>query len=997
MGTVAPWHVATGGLLPKTDELLDLIAAGRAADPLAPVTVIAPSHASALQLRRRLAQRGPFAAVRCEPLARIAELLGAGELAASGRTPLARPIGDYVAHQIAAQSQGALAAVRDLPGYGRVLRQLFRRLRRGGIRTPSDVPPESTGHLAEILRLFGLFREATVDFYDEEDLLDGAAIAVREGRSGLLSDLGTAYAFPSTLRSAGADALLSALSDHAGLVMLDETTSSATSRFVLAPDPASEVREVVREVITALEAGTPVHEIVVFHGADPAYATLLEQAFASAAIPVSALPGRPLIETATARGVLGLVELPAREFARTATMDALSIAPLRRQIPTINGERVRRDETAWDRLSREAGITRGLARWMTGLDAFAADQRAQLDRDAVKESEGLQRKIAFEIEQAAGLRGVIEGLANRLEPLATPQSADQFVAAFRAIIVEYFDPEAPSLELVLAEIDQLGTVAAIGGTFTLPQFAAALRANMEAAFTREGRLGDGVFVATYDAADGMSFQHVVLCGAREGAFPAGPGVDILIEDDVWTRLRQQFPHIEDAPRRVERERAAALRAIAAATVEIVWCAPLYEASGTREFYPSPLMVAAARLHDDAVQSGTLLRQHPQTSWLRRGASPLSLRLSGPPVDAAEVRIREAISLRKTGAAPDHTHRRWRMIEASQERASKRFTAWDGNLAELAAEMPLHPGGKVSPTSMESYAGCGFKYFGRSVLRLNAVDEPEERELMDAAAKGTLVHEVLEAFFREQQAIGRPVVAEPWTEADRDRVHAILDEKLEDARIRGLLGLDIFAGHERQMLRADLAEFLARDTEFRLATGAIPHGFEVAIPETDIAGVTLRGYADRIDMTPDGARAWVIDYKTGSTYGYDKMDKDPLKSGQKLQLPAYLLAVPDADQAQALYWFISQRGGFEQVKYARTPELNARFSATLSAIVGGIGAGAFPAVSGEWSDFSKTFENCGYCDFERICARRRDDSFAEKVEGDPTIAWLRVGEAAGGST
>ena len=127
------------GAMLNVEDMLAGLAAERSRDPLAPVTVIVPSHVAALQLRRRLAEVGPFAAVRFETLPRIAELLGAGHLAAAGRSPLARPIGDYVAKQVALKSTGGLARVRELPGYARVLRQLFRRLRRGGISQPGDV------------------------------------------------------------------------------------------------------------------------------------------------------------------------------------------------------------------------------------------------------------------------------------------------------------------------------------------------------------------------------------------------------------------------------------------------------------------------------------------------------------------------------------------------------------------------------------------------------------------------------------------------------------------------------------------------------------------------------------------------------------------------------------------------------------------------------------------------------------------------------------------
>ena len=100
--------------MPDVFSALKSLAAERRLDPLAPVTVIVPSHTAGLQLRRRLAALAPFAGVRFETLPRIAELLAAGHLAEAGRAPLARPIGDYLAEVIARGSRGALAQVGDL-------------------------------------------------------------------------------------------------------------------------------------------------------------------------------------------------------------------------------------------------------------------------------------------------------------------------------------------------------------------------------------------------------------------------------------------------------------------------------------------------------------------------------------------------------------------------------------------------------------------------------------------------------------------------------------------------------------------------------------------------------------------------------------------------------------------------------------------------------------------------------------------------------------------
>jgi hypothetical protein len=111
-------------------------------------------------MRRRLAEITPFAAVRFETLPRIAELLAAGHLAAAHRLPLARPIGDYVAEDVARESRGTLAQIAGLPGYARVLRHLFRRIRRSGIHSSREARiTGERGHLDEILSLYDRFRD----------------------------------------------------------------------------------------------------------------------------------------------------------------------------------------------------------------------------------------------------------------------------------------------------------------------------------------------------------------------------------------------------------------------------------------------------------------------------------------------------------------------------------------------------------------------------------------------------------------------------------------------------------------------------------------------------------------------------------------------------------------------------------------------------------------------------------------------------------------------
>jgi ATP-dependent helicase/nuclease subunit B len=980
-------------------EALLLIAAARKDEPLAPVTVVVPSHIAGLQLRRRLTQFGPFAGVRFETLPRIAEVLGAARLASSGRSPLARPIADYVAQEVARQSQGEFARVGELAGYGRALRQIFRRLRRGGVMRLEQVPEAAADtKLREIFRLYALFQDQTSQFYDEEDLLNAAAAAVSEGKAGALADLGSIFVVPPGAESAGAANLLEALRGAApAYTLVDESPADPETRFVLAPDPATEGREVAREVTAALGEGIGLHEIAVFHGADSSYPRLLREALSRADIPAAPMPGVPLVETPAGRAVLALASLPEEDFARAAVLDFLSVAPIRSQLPTADSP-VPALVAAWERMSRTAGITHGVERWRLGLATLIEDREADLATADGNVDEARQDARRAEIGRARDLAGFVQHLVQRLDALSPRQSAPSFIAAFKEVVHAYLRPDAQSLDKVEAEIDQLGTVGAIGGEFGLRSFTRALRANMEAAVQRERSFGDGVLIADYRLAAGLEFRRVIICGAYDGAFPVGAGSDMLVEDRFWQQLHARFPYIEDASVRLTRAQAAASRASAAAgDGGLVWSAPLNQASAGGEYYPAPQMVAAARKHDEALKTASALRGATGTGWLRRPRSPMSSLLAGIPIEASDVSVREAVLQKRSALPVEAGHPLHSALLMLRARRGSGFTEWDGNLAGVDDPGWLALTATVSPTSLENYATCGFRYLGRSLLRINVVEEIEERETMDPAERGTLIHDVLDKFFREKQAEGRPRVNEAWTAADAQRLLAILDGSLGEARARGRTGLDLYASYEARNIRADLVAFLERDTDFRRATGAVPTKFEVSVPEVEIAGVRLRGYADRIDETPDKRAAWVIDYKSGSVRPFEglKNPADPLLGGTKLQLPVYLTAAPAGSSQTGVYWFITRRADFVQYEYHPTPENQERFSQTLRAIVDGIASGAFPAVSGEEDERYGGFANCSYCDFNRLCSRRRDNEISAKL-GDGRLApWLAVGQKARG--
>lgn len=962
------------------------IAAGRALDPLAPVTVICPSHLSALQMRRRLAELTPFAAVRFETLPRLAELIGAGRLAAQGRRPMARPIGDHLAEVVAAQAGHPLDPIRGLDGFARALRRLFARLRRAGLRGGEPLPAGAGDpHLAEVVRLYGLWRERIAAFYDEEDLLDAAADAVEEDTA-RAAELGSLHLVPPAARSHSGARLVAALAAaRGGIAVAADPEPAEDVHLLLAPDLASEAREAVREVLAALDEGVAIHEIAVFHGADPGYAEPLRRAMEAAGLPAAAMPGTPLVQTPAGRGVLALLDVALSDLSRTAFIDALGLAPMRRDLPGAGGARVALRLGRWDRLSRAAGITHGAERWRTGIGALCDDRREQM---AAASRDGQDRSwLGDEITEAEELLGVALTLWDRLQELRPGQPAAAFLDRLRAIVADYLDPGAVGTAEVLAEVERLGTVDAVGGAFSLAGFHRALRVNLEAASVREGRFGEGVLVADHRRAAGLRYTRVVLCGAAEGLLPAGPGTDALVGDAAWEALRAHLPFVEDAARRVELAGEAARRAVGSGRAVVMTC-PLYEGAGARERYPSPLALTAARRHDPALETATALRAH-SAPWLRRATSPLAAQLRGLPIDAWEVALREAVArVQAGGPAPAHDplERPLLMLRA---RAGTELSEWDGNLAALAGASWLQVPDPVSPTRLETYGACGFRFFLSSLLRLRVPDQPRDTETIDPMVRGNIVHGALEAFFRERHAEGRPAPGEAWGPADAGRLGELLDAEVTAARRRGLGGLPVFARQQERALHADMVSFLAHDSRFRRETGAVPCDFEQRIDVTGPGGQRFVGYIDRIDRD-GGGRVWVVDYKTGRV---PDANSAALGGGTLLQLPVYLLAAAGAAEATAVYWYISARGGFERVPYVASAINTEAFARVTGAIAGGVAAGSFPAVPGDFDEYYSEFANCRFCDFTRICSRSRGDDFARKSADADVDPWAGVARAA----
>jgi putative RecB family exonuclease len=159
-----------------------------------------------------------------------------------------------------------------------------------------------------------------------------------------------------------------------------------------------------------------------------------------------------------------------------------------------------------------------------------------------------------------------------------------------------------------------------------------------------------------------------------------------------------------------------------------------------------------------------------------------------------------------------------------------------------AERPAGP--SLSPSRAADFMTCPLLYRFRVVDRLPEPPSP-------AAARGTLVHAVLERLFDEPAAGRTPVAARTLLGPQWDRLVA------EEPALESLFG----AEDEHRAWLDEAERMLDRYFTLEDPTRIEPTYREMSVQALLESGLTLRGYIDRLDIAPTG-EIRIVDYKTG---------------------------------------------------------------------------------------------------------------------------------------
>jgi ATP-dependent helicase/nuclease subunit B len=1021
--------------------LRDTVATAKAGDPLAPVTVAVPSNYAGLSLRRRLGAgalvlngRAGLVNVRFYVLARVAELLGAPTLAAQRRRPLTSAVRAEAVRAALEGGAGVFADVAEHPATERSLDSTFRDLRRGSDASLNAVAARSR-RAADVVRLYRRFRELTAPYYDEEDLALAAAGAARSGAAALrdvghvvlylprrltpaeqtlIEALGEAGALSAIVGLTGdgeADALARRLASQLervlGPVMEQQADEPPVGTHVVAvTDAEEEVREVLRIAMERLEQGTPLHRMAVLYPLVQPYALLAHEQFHAAGVPHNGPSVRTLAQTLAGRALLGLLRLRDDDFRRDEVMDWLSAAPVlgedKRQVPSHR----------WDLISRSAGVVKGADQWRhrLGRHLRSLEQQRRALEQMDEEDESKLRRFDNDIGHVEHLARFIEELVQRARP-RSHTSWEEFAAWGRGLLDRYLGGEAhgaswPEEEIdarraVDQALDALSTLGEVRQRIDEQTFIRALERELEAPAERVGRFGDGVFIGRIADATGADFDLVFVVGMSEGVLPSRSRDDPLLPD----RERAAADGLPMRAQRHVEERRDYLAALASARERIL-IYPRADLRGQRGKLPARwVLEAASRLERRRVFSAEL-ETLPARPWFSAVASfEAALREGGEPSSGQEYDLRSMLRWQNNGRrATDHylvraTAELVAGISAEIDRAGVALTRWDGR---VAADPALAPSDKqpVSPTALQNWAACPFRYFLSKLLHVAETEKPEDTLTLTPLERGNLIHNALERFVRDAATRSSP--DDPWTEAERAQLIAVGEQLCGDAELAGLTGRPILWRLERERILRDLGSFLDHDEELRAKYGVVPvdvemsFGMEDGDPAVEFSAggrkLAFRGRIDRVDAAPDGSKIVVLDYKSGSTYAYRELQKDAVQRGTSLQLPVYALAARAKlgdKPVDAYYWFVTERQNYETKGYPVDARRLDRFAEVLQTIVGGIEGGLFPARPGKANQGS--YENCQFCPYDRVCPNDRARTWLRKQRVPEVRAYLDMAE------
>ncbi|RIK95992.1 MAG: PD-(D/E)XK nuclease family protein, partial [Proteobacteria bacterium] len=559
-------------------------------------------------------------------------------------------------------------------------------------------------------------------------------------------------------------------------------------------------------------------------------------------------------------------------------------------------------------------------------------------------------------------------------------------------------------ERVLAVLAELAPMAGVADVPLAEVQAVLARRLLEVSVPPPKSRYGAVFVAPADAARGMAFDVVFVPGLAERLFPRKIAEEPILLDAA---RRQLGGGLVTNDGRVARERLALRLAAGAACDRLVLSYPRLDLDEARPRVPSFYALEALRAAEGRLPGFDELAKRAELLAEARVGWPAPRRPEDA-IDEAEHDLALLESLRALSPAESVGTARWllaanphlaRALRFRARRWWRRWTWADGLMAptepgrdavfeQARAAIAAHAlsARSFSPTALQHYAACPYRFFLQAIHRLAPREVPEPIEEMDALQRGSLVHEVQFGLFQRLAADGLLPVTPANLAQARARLDAVLDETAARARDDWAPAIERVWLDGVESIRADLREWLRRASEDE--SGFVPWKFELAFglpgrrdadpdstpdPVTLDCGIRLRGSIDLVEKRADGALR-ATDHKTG---------KERLKPGEVVQGGAalqpvlYALALekrfPGATVEAGRLYYCTAAGNFAE----RVVPLDAAARSAAATLAEALDE----ALSKPQLPAAPVAGACQWCDYRVVCGPYEELRTARKPKAE----------------
>lgn len=471
-----------------------------------------------------------------------------------------------------------------------------------------------------------------------------------------------------------------------------------------------------------------------------------------------------------------------------------------------------------------------------------------------------------------------------------------------------------------------------GQSFVYKEFVRKLVHMLEqSTFRSPGEGQNQVRICSAELAPNKTFSDIYLAGLVEGEFPRRVSRSGFASPEEVKKWRFFGVDLHNPRHHAGFESALFNSLLERSRDRIVITCPTTDIVDGEELIPSFLLTGGK---DEGVRSLTVVepfasatnqpvsvRDHV-ANRLWRNQNEAMVAMTHPDVAAYSEKISAPIA----------------MLKARETGAS--HLVYNGWLTDLVSSgsLKINMPKEWSPSRLNDYGKCPFKYWTNHVLKVEPHEEPTNEILVTIL--GEAYHKALELFYIDLKNRKQSLV-----ELEDDDIRRLLESATKSALISmnslHKVKRGEFAQYEDQEIAFRLVRFVLEEKrraikdQGRFQPSLFEHGFGTArtgeqlspplVIKSGSKEVKVVGVIDRIDvaadMTASGKpKVRVIDYKSGST---PITERDALE-GRNLQMPIYAMAIsqsimPGAEVEVGQFLSVSQASSLGSLEFVKKPK------------------------------------------------------------------------------